>query len=182
MKRLTLAFLALLLLLAAGSAGAQGTPPVLLLSTGRTDADGVISPGEYSTTVTLQRAQLSLRWSEQTLCIGLVAPTAGWVAVGLGSRRMDGSVIVMGYRKGDLAQLKIQQGSGHGHADMPSDAMLSYAVGEKGVSTTMEVVLKAAPFITAGQTSLELIAAFGGSDSFAGLHRWRTPLTVSLAR
>ena len=182
MKRLTVAFVVLLFLLAAGAAGAQETTPVLLLSTGRTEADGVISPGEYTTTVTLQRAQVSLKWSEQTLCIGMVAPTAGWVAVGLGSRRMDGSVIVMGYSKGELAQLKIQEGSGHGHLDMPSDAMLSYAVGEKGVRTTMEVVLKAAPFIAAGQTSLELIAALGASDSFAGLHRWRAPLTVSLAR
>lgn len=182
MKRFTPVHVLLLLVLAAGTAAAQEAPPVLLLSTGRVDTDGVISPGEYTATVTLPRAQVALKWSEQTLCIGLTAPTAGWVAVGLGSRRMDGSFIVMGYRKGDLAQLKIQKGSGHGHGDMPSDAMVSYAVGEKGVSTTMEVVLKAAQFIAAGQTGLELIVAFGATDSFVGLHRWRTPLAVSLAR
>jgi hypothetical protein len=182
MNKLTLVFAVLLLVLAAGAAGAQEAPPVLVLSTGRTDADGVISPDEYTLTVTLPRAVVSLKWSEQTLCVGVTAPTAGWVALGLGSRKMDGALIVMGYRKGDLAQLKIQKGAGHGHGDTPSDAMLSYAVGEKGVSTTVEVVLKAGSVVAAGQTGLDMIIAFGATDSFAGFHRWRSPLSVSLAR
>jgi hypothetical protein len=182
MNKLTLVVAALLLVLAAGAAAAQDAPPVLVLSTGRVDTDGVVSPGEYTLSVTLPRAVVSLKWSEQTLCVGVTAPTAGWVALGLGSRKMDGALIVMGYRKGDLAQLKIQEGAGHGHRDTPSDAMLSYAVGEKGVSTTVEVVLKAPSVITAGQTRLDMILAFGATDSFAGLHRWRAPLSVSLGR
>ena len=182
MKKLTVAVAAALLVLAAAAAFAQETPPVLLQSTGRIDADGIISPDEYSLSIPLPRARLALRWSQETLCIGITAPTAGWVAVGLGSRKMDGALIVIGYAKGSLAQLKIQKGSGHGHGDTPSEAMLAYAVTEKGATTTMELVLRASSVIGESQTGLDMIAAFGGSDSFSGLHRWRAPLAVALGR
>jgi hypothetical protein len=65
---------------------------------------------------------------------------------------------------------------------MDSKVMTSYAIAEKGKGTTMEVALKASSFIAPDQTGLDLIVAFGGSDSFSGFHRFRTPLSVSLQK
>ena len=174
----TMALLALL----ARAACAQDKPAALVRTSGKARIDGVIAAGEYSLTVDLAKAKLSLLWTEDTLSLAVTAETKGWVAVGLGSRRMDKAIIFIGYATGDQGQLKIQKGAGHSHGDIDSKAMTSYAIAEKGKGTTMEVALKASSFIASDQTGLDLIVAFGGSDSFSGFHRYRTSLSVSLQR
>ena len=168
--------------LLARAACAEDKPLALVRTTATAQIDGTIAAGEYSLTVDLAKAKLALLWTEDTLTIGVTAETKGWVAVGLGSRRMDRAIIFIGYETGDQGQLKIQKGAGHSHGDVDSKAMTSYAVAEKGKETTMEVALNASSFIAPGQTGLDLIVAFGGSDSFSGFHRFRTPLSVSLQK
>jgi len=175
-------FAAILITLLARAACAEDKTPVLVRTTGTAQIDGTITAGEYSLTVDLARAKLALLWTEDTLTIGVTAETKGWVAVGLGSRRMDKAIIFIGYTTQDQGQLKIQKGAGHSHGDMDSKVMTSYAIAEKGKGTTMEVALKASSFIAPDQTGLDLIVAFGGSDSFSGFHRFRTPLSVSLQK
>lgn len=174
----TMALLALL----ARAACAQDKPMALVRTSGKARIDGVAAAGEYSLTVDLAKARLSLLWTEDTLSLAVTAETKGWVAVGLGSRRMDKAIIFIGYATGDQGQLKIQKGAGHSHGDLDVNAMSSYAVAEKGKDTTMEVELKASSFIAADQTVFDLIVAFGGSDSFSGFHRDRTSLSVALQR
>jgi hypothetical protein len=173
-------FTAVLLALLAWTACAEDKPAALVRTTGTAQIDGKIAAGEYSLTVDLANAKLALLWTEDTLAIGVTAETKGWVAVGIGSRRMDKAIIFIGYATGDQGQLKIQKGAGHSHGDIDSKAMTSYAIAEKGKGTTMEVALKASSFIASDQTGLDLIVAFGGSDSFSGFHRYRTSLSVSL--
>ena len=175
-------FTAVLLALMAWTACAEDKPAALVRTTGTAQIDGTIAAGEYRLTVDLANAKLALLWTEDTLAIGVTAETKGWVAVGIGSRRMDKAIIFIGYATGDQGQLKIQKGAGHSHGDIDSKAMTSYAIAEKGKGTTMEVALKASSFIASDQTGLDLIVAFGGSDSFSGFHRYRTSLSVSLQR
>jgi hypothetical protein len=175
-------FTAVLLALLARAACAEDKPPALARTTGTAQIDGTIAAGEYSLTVDLAKAKLALLWIEDTLAIGVTAETKGWVAVGLGSRRMDKAVIFIGYATGDQTQLKIQRGAGHSHRDVDSKAMTSYAIAEKGKDTTMEIALKASSFIAPDQSVLDLIVAYGGSDSFSGFHRYRTPLSIALQR
>ena len=175
-------FAAVFLALLAGAASAQDKPQTLVRTTDQAPIDGTIAAGEYSLTVDLPKAKLALQWSADTLAIAVTAETKGWVAIGLGSRKMDKSVIFIGYVTGDQAQMKIQKGASHSHGDLDSKAMTSYAVAEKGKDTTMEVALNASSFIAADQTVLDLIVAFGGSDSFSAFHRYRTQRSVALQR
>jgi hypothetical protein len=174
----TMALAALL----ARAAFAQDKPATLIRASGKAQIDGAIAAGEYSLTVDLAKTRLSLLWTDDTLAIAVTAETKGWVAVGLGSRLMDQAVIFIGYVTGDQAQMKIQKGAGHSHEDVDLEAMTAYAVAEKGKKTTMELALKAPSFIASDQTVLDLIVAFGGSDSFSALHRYRTALSVALQR
>jgi hypothetical protein len=182
MRKLVLVYVLVFLTSLTGTACAQDKPMALVRTSGKARIDGVAAAGEYSLTVDLAKARLSLLWTEDTLSLAVTAETKGWVAVGLGSRRMDKAIIFIGYATGDQGQLKIQKGAGHSHGDLDVNAMSSYAVAEKGKDTTMEVELKASSFIAADQTVFDLIVAFGGSDSFSGFHRDRTSLSVALQR
>lgn len=182
MRKLVLVHILVLLAFLTGVARAQEKPPVLGLSTGSAQIDGAIAAGEYSLTAELPKAKLSLLWTEDTLAVAVTAETKGWVAVGLGSRRMDKAIIFIGYATGNQARLKVQKGAGHSHTDVDSQAMSAYAVAEKGNVTTLEVALKASSFISPKQTRLDLIVAFGGSDSFSDVHRFRTSLGIALQR
>lgn len=182
MRERALVFTVALLALLARAACAEDKPRALVRSPGRAQIDGTIAAGEYSLTVDLAKAKLALRWTDDLLAIGVTAETKGWIAVGLGSRKMDKAIIFIGFATGDQAQVKIQKGAGHSHGDVALEAMSAYALAEKGKETTMEIAVKAPSFITADQTGLDLIVAFGGSDSFSGLHRYRTSLTVALQR
>ncbi len=182
MRERAFVFTAVLLALLARAAFGQDKPVTLLRTSGKAQIDAVIAAGEYSLAIDLAKAKVSLLWTEDTLAIAVTAETKGWVAVGLGSRRMDQAVIFIGYVTGDQAQMKIQKGAGHSHGDLDLQAMSAYAVAEKGKKTTLELALKAPFFIAPDQTELDLIVAFGGSDSFSGYHRYRTPLNVALQR
>jgi hypothetical protein len=60
--------------------------------------DGVISPGEYPENVTFGEFSLFLKVENDTLMVGMKAPTSGWVAIGFGgSRGMKDTDIVIAY-------------------------------------------------------------------------------------
>jgi hypothetical protein len=177
----TIALSACVLLLAALSAGAQttlthaatGTPPKV---------DGTIAASEYAVTAGDATFGTSLSWIGDTLYVAITAKTTGWVAIGLGSTRMSGAIMYMGFVTGAQTQMKVQVGAGHAHSDTAKNAPLQYKMTETGGTTVLEVALKAADFITASQKSLDMILAYGGSDSFISLHRAKASLTVTLAR
>ncbi len=181
MKRMQIVLVAALFVGAAAAAGAQESL-TLSLTKAAPKVDGVVSDKEYSVTTTASGIQVSLSWTADALYVAVAAPTTGWVATGLGSDAMDGALIYIGYVSGDTVQLKVQQGTGHRHADTEGKAPVQYAMKEAGGRTVLEIALKASDFIATGQKQLALLAAMGGSDSFTALHRARVPLAVTLAQ
>jgi hypothetical protein len=144
--------------------------------------DGAVASGEYSLTLDFGQLQLSLTRTADTLYVGVVGKTKGWVAFGLGSQRMDGAAIFFGFVGDDgKVQFKPQLGSGRSHKDA-EEAVASHAMKEADGKTTLEVALKIDKWITKGQKSLDLIYAMGAQDSFTVRHSLRGATIVNLAQ
>jgi hypothetical protein len=163
-------------------AGAQES--ALTVSSTRPVVDGIVQPGEYTLTRELRGATLSLARTADRVYIALSAQTTGWVAVGTGTGRMDGSRIFIGYVKDGVATFEEDLGRGHRHSAAPdaSDApfAMAHALTESGDRTVIEVELDASRVIDAGATEILLIAAYGSQDSFATYHSFRTSLKIPL--
>ncbi len=158
---------------------------VLKKGTLRTVVDGVVSAGEYSWTRTFGPVQLSLNLTADALYVAVVGATKGWVAVGLGSLVMNNADIFMGYVGADgKTQFRPQLGSGHRHSNAPqavSDTVIASAMKETGGKTTLEVELKPAAYVKAGQAAVDIIFAQGSEDSFTSIHSYRGSVSVPLA-
>lgn len=180
----SLALVTVLLFLAGGTGFAQDAS--LAISGKATVVDGVVKADEYGFTRDFGQLKLSLNRSADTLWIGVVSATTGWVAVGLGSQRMEGATIFMGFvDAAGKVQFKAQVGSGHSHQDLTAkdvtDSIVSSTIKEEGGKTTLELALKAGTWVKKGQAALDLTFAVGGQDSFAPRHSYRGALGVKLA-
>lgn len=171
----------LFLLAVAFMSGAQGTP-TLATTTSPAKVDGVFADREYSLVSEAAGMKIGLTWTADELYVGVSAPTAGWVAVGLGAAKMDGAVMYIGYVSGDETQMKVQKGSGHRHADLETNAPARYVMKETGGQTVLELALKPTGLIARGQKSLDIILAMGGADSFASFHKARAGISVGIAQ
>jgi hypothetical protein len=179
------ALVTVLLLLAGGAGFSQDAP--LAFSDKAAVVDGVVNAGEYTFTRDFGQVKLYLNRSADTLWIGVVGATTGWVAVGLGSQKMDGTTIFMGFvDAAGKVQLKPQLGSGHSHQDLTAkdvtSSIVSSAMKEADGKTTLELALKAGTWAKKGQAALDVILAVGGQDSFSPRHSYRGALAVKLAQ
>lgn len=166
----------MLLGLAAVFAGAQKLPeaaPAAVL-------DGVISAGEYSLTVPLDKMTLFASRTADTLFVAVSAQTTGWVAVGVGSPRMDKAWIYIGYAQGDQAVFARQQGVGRGHKDNDAAPAAAFSIKENAGVTTLELSFKAADLIASGQRELNCIVAYGRQDSLTAYHAARASVRLQL--
>jgi len=158
----------------------------LAITTNKIVVDGVVKPGEYSFTQDFEDLSLSVNRTADALYLAVVGNTTGWVSVGLGSLKMDGATIFMGFVGSDgKVQLKAQTGSGHSHRDAGSDVsgtMISSAVKEAGGKTTLEIALRPAAYINAGQSALQIIYAEGTEKSFIPRHMFRGALSLPLSK
>ena len=169
------------LLLAAMCAGAQTT--LTHAATGTAPKiDSTIAAKEYAVSAGDDTFGTSLSWIGDTLYVSVIAKTTGWVAVGLGSTRMSGAIMYMGFVKGAETQMKVQVGAGHAHSDTAKNAPLQYKMTETGGTTVLEVALKASEFIVGGQKTIDMIVAYGGSDSFISMHRAKAAVSFTLAQ
>jgi len=147
--------------------------------------DGIVKAGEYTYTHDFDH-QLTLYASRtaDTLYFGVVAITDGWVAVGLGSQKMDGATIFMGFVDTDgKVSFKTETGKGHRHVDAPAEisaSVISYAMKRESGKTTLEVAIKASAFIKQGQSSLDVICAKGMDRSFTSYHSYRGATSLVL--
>jgi DOMON domain len=180
MKR-TIMLSACLLVLAAAWGGAQTT--LTHAAAGTTPkTDGTVNAKEYAVTTGDANLQLSLSWIGDTLYLGIVGQTTGWVAAGIGSTAMNNAVMYMGFITGDQTQMKVQVGAGHRHSDTDTNVPLLYAMTESAGKTTLEVAVKAAGFIVAGQKKLDVILAMGNADSFLSMHKAKSIASIALAQ
>jgi hypothetical protein len=183
MKRpMKLTAVVLLLIALAGTAGFAQS---LAVGTSKTVIDGVVKAGEYSFSQQFENTTLYASRTADTLSLAVVGSTTGWVAVGLGSLKMNGSTIFMGFVGADgKVQFKPQEGTGHRHinaAKSVGDSIVSYQIKEAGGKTTLEIAVKAADYIKSGQSALDLIFAVGEDKSFTPYHTSRGSVSLKLS-
>lgn len=181
MKKIIAALCVSAFLFAAFSAGAQAKPLVLPAAEAWVEVDGVAGATEYAVTAEVGKMKFRMSRDADTVFAAFSGETTGWVAVGFGSPRMDGSLMFIGFvDKDGKTQLKIQKGVGRSHGDVESDAMIQFAMKEDGGVTVLELALKASSLIRSGATELPVIIAMGGSDGFTSPHRARSSVPVKL--
>lgn len=141
--------------------------------------DGVISPGEYAFLETKAdiTVHASLSADRSTLRVAVVAKTGGWVAIGLGSPKMDKSFMLLGFVKDGLASVSEETGKGWTHSVNPTRIAI-IAVREEGGFTVLEASLPAGSLIKAGE--LDIIAAFGAKDDRTSKHTARAAYKARL--
>jgi DOMON domain len=157
----------------------------LVVSSTKPVVDGVVQAGEYTYTRTFDnQVTLYASRTEDTLYFAVVAPTSGWVAIGLGSKKMDGSTIFMGFVDTDgKPSFKTQLGKGKRHMDAPADlsgVVTSYAIRKAGGKTTLEVAVKADAFIKQGQAALDVIYAAADEANYTKYHNSRGSMSFAL--
>ncbi len=161
----------------AASAGAQGLAP----SANKPVADGVVGPKEYSMTGTYSGMTLgsSLSSDGKTVYFALEAPTTGWVAIGLGSNRMNGAFMVLASDAKGTTVVSEQTGRGHSHSPNAVKKLASGAVKENKGNTVLEFSLPAAEYIKG--TSLQMLIAFGTGDDITTKHEKYASLDLPLS-
>jgi len=144
--------------------------------------DGLIGSGEYPAPATKSGMRLGSSFSPDgaTLYLALAAPTQGWVALGLGSLKMNGAYIVMGYDDSGKPTVSEQAGKGHGHQGVAGSRLLASAVKEGAGETVLELAVKAADFAQGG--SVKLIMAYGKSDGLSAMHRGFSAIEIPLPK
>lgn len=141
--------------------------------------DGVFGSQEYPTMQELKGMKLGYALSNDgnTLYFALQAPTNGWVSVGLGSKKMQGAHIVMGFDA--LTSQTISEETGKGHKINPSkDKIVKLqAVKESGDETTLEFSVPSSLYASGGE--LPLIIAYGKKDNLSSKHSKYASYTIA---
>lgn len=184
MKRFTSLAVAVALFAIGATAFAQSTS--LAVTKTKPVIDGVVNTGEYSYSKSFSDLVLYINLTADALSVAVVGNTTGWVAFGLGSQKMDGATIFMGFvQKDGTVQFKPQMGRGHRHSDTTADVtttVVKYAMKEAGGKTTLEAELKPTSYMPVGKDVLDMIYAMGTEDSFTPMHMLRGGLGVPLAK
>jgi hypothetical protein len=148
----------------AGAAFAVSGDPVV---------DGKIDAGEYAHSRSLLGDKVVLSWqsgSDGGLFVAVSAMTKGWVAVGLGSAKMEGSTIYIGSIGADGNPVFSEDvGKGHGHAPVSRKTADQSAVGREGEWTTVEIHIPAASLPFTDRLTA-FIVAYAGSISLTNWH------------
>jgi hypothetical protein len=172
-----------LMALVASAASAQ---TALGVTTNKTVVDGMANAGEYSYSQDFGKLKLYVNRTADALYVAVVGQTSGWVGLGLGSLRMNGATMFLGFVDGSgKAQFSVQEGRGHSHGDAAQaakDTVTAYALKEAGGVTTMEVALKPGAYLTAGQAELDVIYAQGSGKAIGPMHMFRGAVAVALAQ
>ena len=124
-------------------------------------------------TVDFKKADFSWSLAGDDLTITIEAETKGWIAVGLGSSRMDGSEMFIGYNKDGEAFFEEHLGKGHSHKKTAGQRPVEYTVIESGGKTLMEFTVAKSDFISGSAGELPVIIAYGARDNFTSMHRYR---------
>jgi hypothetical protein len=185
MRRTGIAAISLAVLLASTAPLTFAQEKGLAVTSTKPVVDGVVHAGEYAYRHDFDH-QVTLYASRtaDTLYFGLVADTKGWVAIGLGSKKMEASTIFMGFVDADgKASFKTQLGKGKRHVDAPAEisaVVTSSAIKQAGGKTTLEVAVKADAFIKPGQSTIDIIYAIGDEANYTKYHSYRGAASLAL--
>jgi hypothetical protein len=150
----------------------QATAPVV---------DGIMQKNEYAFTQSTGNFWLGIALSadKSTLNIGLAANTTGWISVGLGSAKMNGAYIVIGFDKDGKQTISEDLGKGHSHSPSGLHKVLQSVVKTTGNQTVIEFSIPAAEFIKNGK--LPLILGASKADDLVSWHPLFKGLEVQVA-
>lgn len=144
---------------------------ILLLST-------ALVSGFAENAIELKKAEFMWSVDGDELSISMKAETKGWLAVGLGTRRMDGSTMFMGYNKDSEAYFEEHLGKGHSHKKTAVQRPVEFEVTEENGETELKFTVLKSDFVKSGQTDLPVIVAYGTRDNFSSIHRYRDSTTI----
>ncbi len=132
--------------------------------------DGSFGTNEYPEIVQLKDLRLGYAQSRDSrnLHFILEAPTTGWVSVGLGSNRMHGAHIIIGYDAVSSQIISEETGRGHSHSPSSSKILVQSKIKEAGGKTTLEFTIPASEFDSG--RNLRLIVAYGNQDNLRSKH------------
>jgi hypothetical protein len=170
--------LLLTLLLATSFAGAQALAPAATTPT----IDGAVQKGEYTVMQAPKGFWLgvSLSQDKSTLTLGLASQTTGWIAIGLGSLKMNGSYIVIGYDKAGKQVISEDKGVGHGHSPLGTHKVLKSIIKTANGQTSIEFSIPAADYIKDGK--LQLILAAANTADLISFHPKFASLEIPVAK
>ncbi len=142
--------------------------------------DGAIGASEYQYAGTVAGAikVFATLGNDDMLYIAIEAPTAGWVAAGVGGLVMNGSRLFMGMTQGGKPALIEKSGQGHFYTDAKDSVLKKWAVKTSGEDTVLELSLPASAAITKGQ--LKAIFAYSKTASFTVRHSARGSLSFTI--
>jgi hypothetical protein len=145
-------------------------------------ADGVMNPGEYAIAFDKQTMKLSFTLSadRSVLYVGIQAPSTGWVSVGLGSTRMNGTYMVIGYDAAGKTVISEETGTRDGHKPNSASILKTKAVKETKGQTTLEFSVPAATFLKGD--NIDMIIAYNNKDDLVSFHGKFTGLTVQFKK
>ncbi len=145
------------------------------------NADGTIQLEEYSFSKKSNGAVLyfSLSSDHAILYAAIDSPTEGWAAIGLGSKKMNGSYIVIGSKNNGKISIQEETGKSFWHHSKNSKKiLLTQAVNEKDGRTILEFSVSAKQFIQ--KDVLKCIAAWSTNDSFKSKHLKHFSLQITI--
>ncbi|HEQ71085.1 MAG TPA: hypothetical protein ENN69_01220 [Spirochaetia bacterium] len=144
--------------------------------------DGAVTPEEYSLSYDFDTLKLFLSRSGDVIFLGLVSTLPGWAAVGVGSDKMNGAVMIIGYVRDGEAVVTEQLGTGHRHSPSePGDGILrASAITERNGLVSLEVELPVSAVIPDGAAAFPVLIAASDTDSFSEYHSIRREVTVRI--
>ena len=144
--------------------------------------DGLIQANEYAqkTLVSGMTFAISLSTDGKTLFCAIEAPTTGWVAVGLGSLRMNGAYMVLAYDSKDTQVVSEETGRGHSHSANAVKKLIKSKVHDNGSTTVLEFALPAEEYLA--NNSLKILLAYGKKDDLKSLHAKHDKLELPISK
>jgi hypothetical protein len=136
--------------------------------------DGKISDGEYQSSVSVLGGKVVVSYQSDAdggLFIGVKGKTNGWTAVGLGSQKMDGAIIFIGYVGADgKAVFSEETGKGHGHSKNQTAVSDQSFVAKDGEWTVLEFHIPHSAVPIAAEKGIPFIAAYSDSKDLKAWH------------
>jgi len=144
--------------------------------------DGIVVAGEYAKSYDFPPFTFHISRVKDHLYMAVSVKTSGWVAIGLGSNRMNGADFFMGNMTNNKAGFTEQQGRGHSHGPVPAGKgdMIAFAVKEAAGVTTMEVECKPDGLVAPDAKEIPVLLAYSASDDFFSYHANRQSVKVTL--
>ena len=128
--------------------------------------DGSVATNEYQFTADVSGMSLGATLgTDGKLYLSIRAKTSGWVALGVGGGRMDGSRLFLAYDTGSKQAFYEQRGAGHSHKDLADAVVEKWAVKAAAGATTLELVLPASAAVVDGK--MRLLFAYSRTTSYA---------------